>query len=352
MIMPLAPAPSWTFPVLLISLFSILGALPCHAQTSFGVNFTPAHIPDSTDSDSVQALAESAAIGNHISYIWEWGGDEEKGFSDASQITKAARLLNLKVFLQITPTGLGAPSVPPDLVPAGFGDPAVRQRFIEDAKRLAGLEPEYLVLATEINLLYHLNRPEFDQFRTLYQEAYRAVKDVSPATKIGVSYHMDMFFGFAQEGLLSLMTPRDFVAFTAYPAWLVYKGMYKTVADIPVSWFGKIRIFISGPVIFSEIAWPTGGFGNLDDQKAFVARLPELMRDVKPELITWAMLHDVQHFYTSLLNNAQIQVLLGLSVDAQELFDELNNMGLLFWDGPPKPSWYAGLGLSFPSLAK
>ena len=333
--------------VSLLSLLCFWSTLPCHAQTSFGVNFTPAHIPNSTQADVTQALAETGAVATHISYIWEWGSDETSSFNNASQLTQTARLLNLKVFLQITPTSLGTPAVPADLTNPSFGDPDVRHRFIQDAQSLAGLQPDYLVLATEINLLYYLNRPEFDQFQTLYQQAFQAVKAISPSTKVGVSYHMDMFFGFSQEDILTLMTPRDFVAFTSYPAWLVYQGFYKTVADIPASWYDRIRLFISGPVIFSEFAWTTGGLGNLDDQQAFVTRLPELMHDVRPELITWAMLHDVEHFYTSLLNTAQIQILLGFGVDPTELFDELNNMGLLSWDGPPKPAWFAALGLSF-----
>jgi hypothetical protein len=322
------------------------------AQTSFGINYTPAHVPQSTDEDSAQALLESAAIGSHMSYIWEWGGDEAQGFANAQQIVKAARTLNMKAFLQITPTSLGSASVPPDLAPAGFDDPAVRQRFISDVQQLAALQPDYLVLATEINLLYYLKRNEFNHFQTLYVEAYNAIKAVSPTTKVGVSYHMDMFFSYSQESLLNLMKPHDFVAFTSYPSYLVYSGIYKSVAEIPSSWYSKIRVLISSPIIFSEIAWPTAGLGNLDDQATFVKRLPELMKVVQPELITWAMLHDVQHFSTTALNNAQIQVLLGFKVDPDELFTELNNMGLLSWDGPPKPSWYSALSLAFTNPNK
>ena len=37
----------------------------------------------------------------------------------------------------------------------------------------------------------------------------------------------------------------------------------------------------------------------------------------------------------------------GFEVDPAELFSELNSMGILSWDGPPKPAWFAAMGLIF-----
>jgi hypothetical protein len=205
------------------------------------------------------------------------------------------------------------------------------------------LHPEYLVLATEVNFMYHLNRPEFDHFLTLYRQAYSEVKAISPSTQVSISYHMDMMFAYSQFEILEMVGPQDFVAFTSYPAWLVYSGFFPSVQDIPLWWYGRLKLLIAKPIVFSEIAWPSAGRGNLEDQEQFVQRLPELLRIVNPELVTWALQHDVKHFRTEWLNEQQSLILQGFEVDAAELFTELNSMGLLSWDGPPKPAWFRAL---------
>lgn len=319
---------------------------PVAKKTPFGVNYVPAHIPDSTEEDARQALLEALTLGSHVSYIWEWSSGE-KGYNDAVLLAIAASALNLKLVLQMSPSAIGGPTVPPDLTETSFHDPTVRARFIQDAERFAHLQPDYLILATEINLAYEVNRHEFEGFRTLYAQAYEAVKRIAPKAKVGVSFHMDMLFAMNQLRILEIMGKQDFVALTSYPNWLVANEYYGSVADIPLWYYKRLRLIIRKPIIFSELAWPTGGRSNIDLQEQFVARLPELMRGVEPELITWAMQHDVRHFQTKYLTQEQIQVLLGFKVDAQELFDELNTMGLLSWDGPPKPAWFRAL--EYPS---
>ncbi len=59
------------------------------------------------------------------------------------------------------------------------------------------------------------------------------------------------------------------------------------------------------------------------------------------------MQHDVHHFRVEFLNEAQIEILRGFEVDPAELFSELNSMGILAGDGPPKPAWFAAMGLIF-----
>jgi hypothetical protein len=316
-----------------------LAQLPAPLQTPFGLNYVPAHIPESTPEDSAQALVEALSIGGHVSYIWEWSSGN-KGYEDAAQLTAAARSIGLKVFLQLSPTAIGAAAAPEEFPQASFQDPNVRARYLSDVELMAGLQPEYLILAAEINLLYAVNPAEFAAFQTLYAEAYRRMKIISPTTQVGVSFHMDMLFSLNQLKLLEIMGPQDFVALTSYPAWLISSGIYKTVADIPLWYYRRLRLIIARPIIFSELAWPSGGKSNLEMQEAFVARLPELLRGVNPTLVTWAMQHDVRHFQVQWLNEAQIRTLLGFKVDPAELFDELNTMGLLSWDGPPKPAWF------------
>ncbi|MBL8235977.1 MAG: hypothetical protein JNM66_01055 [Bryobacterales bacterium] len=323
--------------------------LPPLRNTVFGINYVPAHVPESTDADAVQALLECRALGGHLSYIWEWPSGD-KGLNDGAKLAAAAKELGFELTLQMSPTAIGAPVLPSGLQGTSFRDPDVRSRYLDDIGKMARLEADYFILAAEINLLYEVNPREFDSFVTLYREAYKLVKGISPKTKVGVSLHMDMLFSFSQFSILPRLEPQDFIGLTSYPHWLVADGVYKSVEDIPLWYYKRLRLLIAKPIIFTEIAWPTGGRSSIEQQTAFVKRLPELMRGVNPEVITWALQHDVKHFQTRWLTEQQIAILLGYKVDPEVLFDELNTMGLLSWDGPPKPAWLEAL--NYPLRSK
>lgn len=299
-------------------------------------------MPDSSPELIIQALLEAGQLGGHVSYIWEWSSGD-RGYSDAKALADAAHALGFSVTLQLSPTAIGAPVVPPDLTGTSFRDEEIRARYLADVERLAALEPDYLVLAAEINLLFQENPREFDAFESLFHEGYKRAKQISPKTKVGVSHHMDMLFAFPQLSILERLQPQDFIGLTSYPNWLVSEGLYKSVADIPLWYYKRLRLLIAKPILFTELAWPSGGRSNLDMQHEFIARLPELMKGVNPEQITWALQHDVKHFQPRWLNEKQVAILLNYKVDAEVLFEELNTMGLLSWDGPPKPSWFKAL---------
>ena len=315
-------------------------------NSPLGFIFTPAHIPNVTSTDVVQAALEGAAIGGHGSFLWEWASGNV-GYSQVQGVVPLYRMLGQKVFLQFSPTGIGQVT-PPDGLAQSFADPTVRQRFLQDVSNLAALKPDYLNLGAEINLLYYLNRTEFNNYATLYQQAYQNIKQISPNTQVGVSYHLDLFFGDTEYNLLTDLGPQDFVAFTTYPAWTVYRGFYPAPDQMSTLYYDRIRLVIpTKPVIFSEVGWPTAGLGSVADQDKFVSSLPRYFAKVKPVLVTFAMQHDADHFRVEMLNQAQVLILQGFQVDPAELFAELNSMGLLSWDGPPKPAYITAGTLNF-----
>ena len=63
--------------------------------------------------------------------------------------------------------------------------------FVKSAKALARMYPPYLCLATEINFLALQRLNEYLHFASLYKEAYQAVKQVSPKTKVFVSFQWE-----------------------------------------------------------------------------------------------------------------------------------------------------------------
>jgi len=83
----------------------------------------------------------------------------------------------------------------------------------------------------------------------------------------------------------------DLVAFTSYPA-----TVFNSPAAIPKDYYEHIYDHIkhSDPVVFMEIGWPTTGKGNEASQSEFIRQLPSLMANVKPQVLAWSLLHDVQ----------------------------------------------------------
>jgi hypothetical protein len=323
-------------------------ALNAQAKTGtpLGSVVTPAHSPAPSDQDVAQAIKEIAVIGGSGSFIWSWA-DGDPGYQLMQTFTTLFRQVGLKVFLQLSPTGVGSPA-PPNSLPKTFTDPQVQAQYLSDVSRLAALHPDYLNLGSEINLMYYLQPAEFAAFEPLYQQAYILVKQISPQTQVGVSYHMDLYFGYNEFNVPGLLGTQDFIGFTTYPSWTVYKGVYPAPDQIPTAYYDRIRaVFPTQPIVFSEVGWPSGGLGSLSDQEKYVAALPKYMAIVQPVLITWTMQHDVDYFHVASLSQQQINILLGFNVDPTELFNELNSMGMLTWDGPPKPSWVTASSLVF-----
>jgi hypothetical protein len=327
--------------VLLLPIFSW-----SQSPTSFGVNWDPAHIPNSSSDEIAQSVQEAAAVGKDMSFFWEWRQGSPL-YSAAAVIIPAAQALGLGTLVQIQPVSLGVVTPPPDVTATSFGDAQLRSRYLADVASLAQLYPTYLNLAPEINFLYLLNPSEFAQFQTLYAQAYSSVKTISPATKVGVSYHLDLMFQFSQFGLINLLGPQDYVGFTTYPASLVYQGVFPSISQIPAEYYTRTRLLTQMPILFTEVGWPSAGRGSAQDQAAFVALLPQLMAGVHPDVVMWAKEHDDPHLSPSSLTPQELAVLAAFGVDPQQLCDELNSTGLRNWDGSAKPAWSAALSLVF-----
>jgi hypothetical protein len=316
------------------------------AGTPLGSVVSPAHSPTPSDQDVAQAVKEIAAIGTCGSFIWTWSnGDPE--YQLMQTLTTLFREVGLKVFLQLAPTGIGSPA-PPNGLPKTFTSPLTQAQYLNDVRRLAALRPDYLNLGAEINLMYYLQPAEFNAFVPLYQQAYALAKQTSPQTQVGVSYHLDLYFGYNEFNVPALLGPQDFIGFTTYPAWTVYKGVYPAPDQIPLAYYDRLRVvFPTQPIVFAEVGWPSDGLGSLSDQDKYVSALPKYMAKTQPALVIWVMEHDVNNFHVSELSQEQINILLGFNVDPTELFNELNSMGMLLSDGPPKPSWVTASGLVF-----
>lgn len=315
----------------LMGLVCLAGAASVYGQAPRGVALTPRNFPDHTMADVDQAFGQARELGRHVVFIYQWGELDRDVVK--VMLAKAARA-RLIAILGLSPTTLDQGRKELDL-PASlraqesgnlsFSNPAIRLAYLKLAASLAELKPPYLCLATEINLLAIQRLQEFLHFVTLYKEAYRVVKEVSPATTVFVTFQWEWvrILDAREPGriadhakIINIFRPElDLVGFTTYPA-----PFHKTPARLPPDYYTWMFHHIAplDPVMFMEAGWPTSGTGSEAEQVAFLERLPVLLKGIRMVGFEWALLHDVQ---------------IG-SFDAN-----LNTVGLRYRSGRPKPGY-------------
>ncbi len=325
-------------------------AASAQEKPELGIGFSLAHYPDCAMEDYFAALSDVYELGGHSGFIWHWDND----FSLENRLfdIKNLQTIGAKTFLQISLGMLGNPTPPAGYVKS-FADPDTRALYLDNVRRFAETRPDYLNLACEANFVAVWSPDEWPHFKTLYRQAYALIKELSPNTQVGVSYHYGVFIWKLQFALPYELGPHDYVAFTSYPGWLVQEGHYASIEDIPAEWYGIARrAFPDTPIIFSEIGWSSEGTGSIEDQVKFIQHLPRLMSQAKPEMITWVYIHDTEYFnplWADYLSQKDKDLLEQLSVDLPLLFVQFNGMGLKTIDGSSKPAWDAYLNLNFSS---
>jgi hypothetical protein len=309
-------------------------------QAPLGVAITPRNFPNHTAPDVDEAFLLAHEVGRHAVFIYQWGGLD---MNVAAAMVQKARQAGLVPVLGLSPTTLDQGRKELDL-PArvrkaaganvSFSNPAIRGAYISAAADLAKLKPPYLCLATEINLLAMQRLPEYLHFATVYKEAYRAVKRVSPATKVFVTFQWEwMRILDAKEPqriaehskVVDIFRPElDLVGFTTYPS--PFHDTPAALVSDYYTWMFR-HIARSESVMLMEVGWPTSGSGNEAEQLAFIERLPALLEGINLAGVEWALLHDVK---------------LGV-------FDaDLNTVGLRHRDGRAKLGYEAFRALSLP----
>ena len=264
---------------------------------------TPKHFPNHTPADSSEMFKRAAELGKGAVFIFQW--------SDPALNTLPAWMLSqakdngLTAILGLSPTTLDQARRKIDAPAAlqkptlSFGDAEVKSAFIFAAEKLAALKPPYLCLATEINF-YALNgAQECVSFAALYKDAYRAVKKISPVTKVYVSFQYEFLRRLDHDEpskldehrkLIDIFRPElDLVAITTYPA-----DYYDDPAKIPANYYSHLLKYLKpdDSVMVMEIGWPASATDTR--QRAFVLRLPALLGVLAPRVTAWSMLHDVK----------------------------------------------------------
>ena len=299
----------------------------------------------STDEDILRAVEKAKTVANQISLFFSFRAQPK--LPDVVNLMQVVKDLEMTTIVQIGVQFLGEPNAPTDM-PATFSDEDVRALYLDNVRTLAEQQPKTIVLSPEVNIMYWINRAEFDLFATLYQEAYDVVKEVSPQTDVGVSLHYTLYRGCEQFDLLDDLGPRDFIGFTTYPIWLIDKEIIGTVADYPPEWWTWMRwAYPQEKIVIAELGFPNSQESTPEDQAAFVSRLPELFEGVQPESVNWTLLSNVTFFKQEALSESTIEFLLDIGVSPRLLMGRLNNMGLHSHSGTPRSSWFEAVKMKF-----
>jgi hypothetical protein len=302
--------------------------VPAGALGMASCGLTPRNLPHSKPADIEDAFQLAASVPQAVSLQFQWSDANYPKL--ARTLMQEARRHGLMPVVTLAATTLDKQRKELDLPRSlrgkkSFGDKAVKDGWVKSAQELAQLKPPYLCLASEINYLGFQRPDEFARFVAGYKEAYRAVKAISPDTKVFPSYQYDWIriLDNVEPGKLAehvklvddFRPEVDLVGITSYP----YE-YYQKPEDMPSNYYSYFRNYLKpgDEVMVLEIGWP--GRKDLDSQERFIRRLPALLADLSPIMTSWALLHDVK-----------------LSI----ISDDLGSVGLLTREGRAKPALQA-----------
>ena len=236
------------------------------------------------------------------------GGVSDETASNSASEIRAVRDNKLKLFFAIDVTD-GATGrdrlagLPVALQGKRFDDPDVRAAFVSYAEYVAlNYKPDYLALGVEMNLYYEKNKQDFDNFRSLYAEAYDAVKKQSPNTQVTVTLQYEDLQGllpredphFPSWQLTRAFNPKlDVMAISSYPSF-----RYPSAAAIPANYYTQLRAFTDKPIVIAEMGFSSQpgqqglNSGSEEQQAAFVKRALADAQKMPVALVVWFAIWD------------------------------------------------------------
>jgi hypothetical protein len=238
---------------------------------------TPKSVPETTFDDINDAYKEVGDIAE-VTMIWtgENIGQTEK--LKQSRVVTAVRVYGLKPVLtlnfatikEIPGEGLQYVIDAPDGVKADLSDPEFR--------------PEYLSLGNEINDYFHLHPEELDSYLSLFDQAYAAIKQASPQTKVFVVFSFTHLIDNNQWDMFGKFEGADMIGLTTYP-W----KHFDSPGEITNDYYKRIQTYTSRPIAFTEIGWLPE-----NQQADFLVKFLELTKGMDLEMVNWLFLHEME----------------------------------------------------------
>jgi len=189
-------------------------------------------------------------------------------------------------------------ALPPGYEARDLSDPALSQAFVAEARYVALNErPAYLSLATEINSTFERDPIAYRQFLAVYRDAYRAVKEVSPETRVFVTLQYEELLGVIPwlpphvprwELLEDFADRLDLVALSSFPSFA-----FSVARKVPPDYYLQIAERTELPLAFLPVGF--AGASGRDgvnsstpaEQRRFLQRLLADADALPVELLIW-----------------------------------------------------------------
>jgi hypothetical protein len=265
------------------------------------------------------------------------GGTLSKNTQETTQEEKKLAEENrLGIFFGIDPTDPADRSRLQGLAGKNFADKEVREAFIAYVKYVAlNYRPQLLALGVEINMYYEQQPDDFENFLSLYFEAYDAVKSISPDTLVFPTFQLEAMQNLLSSNsdaapewsLLQRFEPKlDVVALSTYPSFA-----FASPDDIPEDYFNQIGNYTNKPIAIASAGYSSGpGRDGLNEgtetaQAAFIRRLLLEADHLTMPFVIWLEGTDP-------------------GIPADPPFDLYAHTGLCRSDGSHKPAWQIWAG--------
>ena len=265
------------------------------------------------------------------------GADISEGTAKTTASEKdAVDSKHLRLFFAIDPTD-GATGrdrlagLPSSMTGKDFSDGDVRSAFLTYAHYVAiNYHPAYMALGVEMNLYSQKNKADFDNFESLYFEAYERVKEASPDTQVTVTWQYEDLQGrlptedqhFPAWQLVKAFDAKmDVAAISTYPSFAFAK-----TSDIPDKYYSQLRGFTEKPIVIAEMGYSSAAGvqginnGSEAEQSAFLTRALTEAQDLGMPFVIWFAGWDPTY-----------------AKDTP--FSVFQHIGLLHDDGSEKPAW-------------
>lgn len=278
-----------------------------------GVALSPAGFP--TDYSQLPAFFDEVASFGHSAVLWNgaWRDDVING-TDAGTIPAAARLVaeSSQNGSRFTPVAVIGWRSGPTLflrVPGNdtndWSNAEARAAFRAMVSDYAStFKPTLLFLGNESDFYAEQDPVDYVRWIAAYNEAYDAIKAVSPNTHVGPVFNVEHMMGW---GAFSGWTTPHTEAFTLHDrsrldvvGLTVYPYLGRTApAEVPANYLDPVHALIGDlPIAITETGWPaaapTGPVAwdvGETQQTAFLNRLAIMLAGRDVALVNWLFLH-------------------------------------------------------------
>lgn len=219
----------------------------------------------------------------------------------------AVRVRGLKLFMALDPFDAAArdrlASLPKSHEGRDFSDSALREAFVAEARYIAlNYRPAFFSLGMEVNATYELNPEHYARFIEVYQDAYLAVKSVSPETRVFVTFQYEQFLGVVPwekphpprwELLEGYGQQIDVLGLTTYPSFA-----HSVARRVPSDYYRQIREHTQLPVAFAAVGFASApsrdgvNSSTPAEQRRFLQRLIIDADELKSPLLVWFISRD------------------------------------------------------------